>query len=100
MMRLSCVVRTLHRQINSSPETGIINASEIAHFSRLSLQWWDEQGEFSFLHCKMNAVRVQFIRQKLLELSQDREGKKVPKSQVLEGLDVLDVVCGGGFCQR
>jgi len=96
-MRLSRVVRILYRQIHSSPETGTINASEIAHFSRLSSQWWDEQGEFSFLH-KMNPVRVQFIRQKLLELSQDREGRKeVPKSQVLEGLDVLDVGCGGGL---
>ena len=44
----------------------------------------------------MNPVRVQFIRKRLLELSQDREGKKTPKSQVLEGLDVLDVGCGGG----
>jgi polyprenyldihydroxybenzoate methyltransferase/3-demethylubiquinol 3-O-methyltransferase len=84
------------RQIHSSAETGTINASEIAHFSRLSSQWWDEHGGFSFLH-KMNPVRVQFIREKLLELSQDREGKKVPRSQVLEGLDVLDVGCGGGL---
>ena len=95
-MRLSHVVRILHRQIHTSVGTGTINASEIAHFSRLSSQWWDEQGEFSFLH-KMNPVRVQFIREKLLELSQDREGKKVSKSQVLEGLDVLDVGCGGGL---
>ena len=96
-MRLPRVIRTLHRQIHSSAETGTINASEIAHFSRLSSQWWDEQGEFSFLH-KMNPVRVQLIREKLLELSQDREGgKKVQTSQVLEGLDVLDVGCGGGL---
>jgi len=45
----------------------------------------------------MNPVRVQIIRKKLLELSQNREGKQVPKSQVPEGLDVLDVGCGGGL---
>ncbi|KAF8916304.1 hypothetical protein CPB85DRAFT_1550325 [Mucidula mucida] len=34
-----------------------VNAAEIAHFSRLSSQWWDETGEFAFLH-QMNPVRM------------------------------------------
>lgn len=63
-----------------------VNAAEIAHFSRLSAQWWDETGEFSFLH-QMNPARMQFIRQKV---SHEFETP-------LKGLDVLDVGCGGGL---
>ena len=45
--------------------TSTVNAEEVAHFSRLSSFWWDEKGEFGQLH-KMNPVRVQFIREKLV----------------------------------
>ena len=95
-MQIPRLIRVFRRQVHSSVGHGTINPSEIAHFSRLSSQWWDEQGEFSFLH-KMNPVRVQFIRQKLLEVSRDRDGEHVLSSEVLRGLDVLDVGCGGGL---
>jgi hypothetical protein len=78
-----------------------VNADEIAHFSRLSSLWWDEAGEFGMLH-KMNPVRVQFIREKLLEVARDEETElKAAKIEAsghpLKGLDVLDVGCGGGL---
>ena len=74
-----------------------INKHEIEHFSRLSSLWWDEHGEFGLLH-KMNPVRMQFIRQKLLETARDDKGEDVvSESKVLAGLDVLDVGCGGGL---
>jgi len=76
-----------------------INTSEIAHFSRLSSNWWDEQGEFSLLH-KMNPVRMQFIREKLLEIAREEQGEDDVNSKngnILRGLDVLDVGCGGGL---
>ena len=76
-----------------------VNASEIAHFSRLSAEWWNERGEFSYLH-KMNPIRMQFIRQKLIETAYDEhpEGSvNASKVGILEGLDVLDVGCGGGL---
>jgi hypothetical protein len=95
-MQLSKVILPLQRAIHSSAGSGTINASEIAHFSRLSSQWWDEQGEFSFLH-KMNPVRMQFIREKLNEVSRQDEGEELHPSRTLEGLDVLDVGCGGGL---
>ncbi|KIK61763.1 hypothetical protein GYMLUDRAFT_199406 [Collybiopsis luxurians FD-317 M1] len=76
-----------------------INASEIAHFSRLSAEWWNERGEFSFLH-QMNPVRMQFIREKLTETAYDElpeEAVNARNVKILEGLDVLDVGCGGGL---
>lgn len=75
--------------------TGSVNASEIAFFSRLSSQWWDEQGEFGLLH-KMNPIRMQFVREKLLEAARDDE-VDVDDGGVLRGMEVLDVGCGGGL---
>ncbi|GLB38960.1 putative O-methyltransferase that catalyzes the 2 O-methylation steps in the ubiquinone biosynthetic pathway [Lyophyllum shimeji] len=95
-MRVSNVIRTLQRQLHSPASRGTINASEIAHFSRLSSQWWDEQGEFAFLH-RMNPVRVEFIKNKLLEVSREGGEEGMPSSTVLRDLDVLDVGCGGGL---
>lgn len=74
-----------------------MNSDEIAHFSKLSSEWWDEKGEFAFLH-KMNPVRMQFIRDKLIEVAQDNQPKlETDGLDVLKGLDVLDVGCGGGL---
>ncbi|KAF8758002.1 Oxidoreductase family, NAD-binding Rossmann fold [Rhizoctonia solani] len=87
-----------------------INPDEIAHFSRLSSQWWDESdgAEFALLH-RMNPVRVQWILEKLEEARKDdakdewtdwRSPAKVQAPKVgrqLEGMSVLDVGCGGGL---
>ncbi|EIN05995.1 ubiquinone biosynthesis O-methyltransferase [Punctularia strigosozonata HHB-11173 SS5] len=85
----------------SSSTTGSVNEDEIAHFSRLSSRWWDEHGEFGLLH-KMNPHRVDFIREKLLEITREERGEEAAEEMqrtghVLEGLDVLDVGCGGGL---
>lgn len=73
-----------------------VNSAEIAHFSRLSSQWWDERGEFSFLH-KMNPVRMQFIQDKLREATLYETEGISKENGFLNGLDVLDVGCGGGL---
>ena len=87
--------RRFVRALHTSNAT--VNPDEIAHFSRLSSQWWDHQGEFSFLH-KMNPVRVQFIRDKLLEIArEDNDDLDIQPTHVLRDLDVLDVGCGGGL---
>ncbi len=110
---------------SSAPSSGAapssfttINPAEIAHFSRLSSQWWDEHGEFGLLH-KMNPVRMEFARQKVEQgRGDDRgwdvgmrrrvrrdggyeaaemEGCGASRARWLEGMDVLDVGCGGGL---
>lgn len=88
---------SLHTAALSSTSHGSVNHDEIVHFSKLSSQWWDEQGEFSFLH-KMNPVRMKFIVDKLLEVAYDETSdSELERGQVLKGLDVLDVGCGGGL---
>ncbi|KAF8892296.1 S-adenosyl-L-methionine-dependent methyltransferase [Infundibulicybe gibba] len=77
---------------------GTANSAEIDHFSKLSAYWWDAQGEFKYLH-RMNPVRVQFVREKLLEIARDdqSDGSEVQETNIIRGLDVLDVGCGGGL---
>ncbi|KAJ7707706.1 S-adenosyl-L-methionine-dependent methyltransferase [Mycena rosella] len=87
-------IPTLRRALHTASS---VNPVEIAHFSRLSSQWWDEAGEFTFLH-QMNPVRMRFIREKLLEVARDEQpALNEPAGSVLKGLDVLDVGCGGGL---
>lgn len=73
--------------------TTTVNEDEIAHFSKLSEHWWDERGEFELLH-KMNPVRVQFIRDRVQRSRYD-EGDV--NAAGINGLNVLDVGCGGGL---
>lgn len=97
MLGLRKIGPACSRALVSRYSTSSVNPAEIAHFSRLSSQWWDEAGEFSFLH-QMNPVRVRFIREKLLEVARDEQpALSEPPSSVLKGLDVLDVGCGGGL---
>ena len=90
--------RTLHSIGNTGQASGTsVNQDEIAHFSKLSSEWWDEHGEFSFLH-KMNPVRMQFIKDKLLEILREEDPHtSLEGVEVLSGFDVLDVGCGGGL---
>lgn len=80
-----------------------MNDDEINFFSRLSAQWWDEKGEFGLLH-KMNPVRVSYIRDKVMEASREEGYDIGAKGKALDGLDALDVGCGGGLlsevCQK
>ena len=89
------------RPLHTASAASTVNADEIAHFSRLSSLWWDERGEFELLH-RMNPTRVQYIREKFIEITREEKGEQVGRSMeqrrdVLRGLDVLDVGCGGGL---
>jgi len=94
-----------------APSISTVNDDEISHFSRLSALWWDERGEFALLH-KMNPHRIRFIREKLLEVLQTQPDatttatantissnltRSLESPRVMEGMDVLDVGCGGGI---
>ncbi|KAG8732213.1 Hexaprenyldihydroxybenzoate methyltransferase, mitochondrial [Ceratobasidium sp. 428] len=109
--------RQLHLStLRLKPALSSINADEIAHFSRLSSQWWDESdgAEFALLH-RMNPVRVRWILEKLREARKDDvkedewtgwrsdggSSSNVRASEgsvrVMEGMSVLDIGCGGGL---
>jgi 2-polyprenyl-6-hydroxyphenyl methylase/3-demethylubiquinone-9 3-methyltransferase len=69
-----------------------INKEEIQKFSKLADEWWDVDGKFKPLHM-FNPIRIEYITElikKYFKISED-------KSNYLEGLNVLDIGCGGGL---
>ena len=69
-----------------------INKEEIQKFSRLAEEWWDVNGKFKPLHM-FNPIRIEYITEnikKYFKITND-------KANYLEGLNVLDIGCGGGL---
>ncbi|XP_031476249.1 ubiquinone biosynthesis O-methyltransferase, mitochondrial [Nymphaea colorata] len=66
--------------------------SEISKFAAIAETWWDLEGPFKPLHA-LNPTRMSFIRSVLC-----RHFRKDPcNARPLEGLQILDVGCGGGI---
>lgn len=75
-----------------TPPHSSIDTSEIQRFSKISSQWWDENGPFKPLH-QLNPTRIQYIRDCLATHFQ----RDMKKNKPLEGLTILDIGCGGGL---
>ena len=72
--------------------TNTVDKREIEQFSSLSNKWWDMSGPFSALH-KMSNARIEFITQNATRiLKKDNIGVNL-----LDGLNCLDIGCGGGI---
>ncbi len=65
---------------------------EIARFDALAEDWWDEAGPMAPLH-KLNPVRLAYIRDRVTA----HTGREATGRRPLEGLDILDIGCGGGL---
>ncbi len=72
--------------------TNTVDKKEIEQFSSLSNQWWNMSGPFSALH-KMSNVRIEFIKQNATRILK----KEKIGVNLLDGLNCLDVGCGGGI---
>lgn len=69
-----------------------IDPSEVEYFEKLAHRWWDEQGPFWPLH-KLNAFRLGYVRDRLCAaFARDPHAERP-----LQGLDILDIGCGGGI---
>lgn len=69
-----------------------INPEEIEKFSRMAEDWWNPAGKFKPLH-KFNPVRIKYIKDKIAENFSVNENQVKP----LQGLNILDIGCGGGL---
>ncbi len=67
-----------------------IDPAEVAKFSAMAAEWWDPAGKFAPLH-KFNPVRLGFIRN-TAAAHFGRQGLKP-----FQGLNLLDIGCGGGL---
>ena len=79
---------------NAAPETpsGTASAEEIARFTALADAWWDPDGEFRPLH-RLNPTRISFVREHVAR----HFGRDGADKRPLEGLELLDIGCGGGL---
>lgn len=68
-----------------------LDPAEIEKFSALAAEWWNPDGPFGALH-RLNPVRLQFIRDLAVQ-----HFAPARKTRPLEGLEVLDLGCGGGL---
>ena len=69
-----------------------VDLQEIAHFSKDSVDWWDESGPFAPLH-RINPVRLSYIKQRICKhLRLDYYAL-----DSLKGINILDIGCGGGL---
>ena len=69
-----------------------VNKKEIEKFSRMAEEWWDVEGKFKPLH-KFNPIRIKYIKESVIENFKLQNNEKLP----LNGIDLLDVGCGGGL---
>ena len=66
--------------------------NEIKKFTSIADNWWDLSGDFAPLH-RLNPIRLKFIRDHLCKhFSLDLLANKP-----LDGLDIIDIGCGGGI---
>ena len=69
-----------------------INKEEIQKFSKMADEWWDVKGKFKPLHM-FNPIRIEYITDNIKKNLQIENNKKF----FLEGLNILDIGCGGGL---
>jgi 2-polyprenyl-6-hydroxyphenyl methylase / 3-demethylubiquinone-9 3-methyltransferase len=72
--------------------TSTINNEEIQKFSKLADEWWNPNGKFKPLHM-FNPIRIEYILEKVIQhfkINRD-------KANLLKGLSILDIGCGGGL---
>jgi 2-polyprenyl-6-hydroxyphenyl methylase/3-demethylubiquinone-9 3-methyltransferase len=72
--------------------TNTADIREIEQFSLLSNRWWDKSGPFSALH-KMSNARIEFIKNNANRIVSN---EKI-ETKFLDGLECLDIGCGGGI---
>lgn len=77
---------------NSPSRATTTSPEEIARFAAMADEWWDDTGKFKPLH-KLNPVRIGFIRDTLAA----HFNRDITAPQPLQGLNLLDVGCGGGL---
>ena len=72
--------------------TNTVDVKEIEQFSLLSNKWWDKSGPFSALH-KLSNARIEFIKNNASRII----SHKNLEVKFLEGIECIDIGCGGGI---
>ena len=73
-----------------------IDDAEVARFSAIADEWWDERGKFAPLH-KLNPVRIGYLRDQLIRHFSGQMGGDGASATPLNNLSLVDIGCGGGL---
>ena len=78
----------------TAPST--IDEAEVARFSAIADEWWDERGKFAPLH-KLNPVRIAYLRDQLIRHFPGLTAGNGASATPLNNLSLVDIGCGGGL---
>ena len=73
-----------------------IDTAEVARFSAIADEWWDERGKFAPLH-KLNPVRIGYLRDQLIRHFSGQTITNGASATPLNNLSLVDIGCGGGL---
>ncbi|MFM9891111.1 MAG: bifunctional 2-polyprenyl-6-hydroxyphenol methylase/3-demethylubiquinol 3-O-methyltransferase UbiG [Rickettsiales bacterium] len=79
-------------QARPTTHRGTVDDAEIAHFSAMAEEWWDARGKFAPLH-RMNPCRIGYLREQIVR----HFGRDDARAAALDGLNLVDIGCGGGL---
>ena len=68
-----------------------LDKKEIEKFSKIAKEWWNPAGKFKPLHI-FNPIRIKYIKENLIN-----DFNLINKKKPLNGLNILDIGCGGGL---
>lgn len=71
---------------------GSLDPGEIAKFEAMAAEWWDPNGKFAPLHA-MNPCRLAYVRDQIAA----EHGRDPCARRPFDGLNLLDIGCGGGL---
>ncbi len=69
-----------------------IDPAEVEKFSAIASEWWNPDGKFAPLH-RFNPVRLRFIR----DTAARHFARSSQNLRPFDGLNLLDIGCGGGL---
>lgn len=78
----------------NSPFKDSLDQEEVDRFTKISAQWWDEEGAFKPLH-RLNPTRIRYIRDQIIS-HYEKQGANATEPCLL-GRTIMDVGCGGGL---
>lgn len=73
-----------------------IDREEVAQFSAIASEWWDERGKFAPLH-RMNPIRIGYLRDRAQAHFGTLVGGLGESATPLKNLTLADIGCGGGL---
>jgi 2-polyprenyl-6-hydroxyphenyl methylase/3-demethylubiquinone-9 3-methyltransferase len=77
----------------NTTQLSTIDPEEVEHFSRMAEAWWNPHGAFRPLH-QLNPTRIDYITQRICA---HRYNSSPTSSSPLQGLEIVDIGCGGGL---